>query len=135
EGSLELRFPVWGSLIGGAAFVDFGRVHDGTVRFDLSDMAFTPGLGLRYSTPIGPVRVDVAYRPRESSAYRVVTSQLRPFDPERDPDSARLRSGDQVLDWVRLEDLALLSPRVTLTDGDGSFLNRLQLHFSIGQAF
>ncbi|MEX0856114.1 MAG: BamA/TamA family outer membrane protein, partial [Gemmatimonadota bacterium] len=135
EGSVELRFPVWGSLVGGAAFVDFGRVHDGSSRFSLSDMAFTPGLGLRYSTPIGPLRVDVGYRPPETAALRVVTSQLRPFDPERDSEDARLRSGDSVLDWVALEDLALLQPRVTLQDGSESFWSRLQLHFSLGQAF
>ncbi len=55
--SLELRFPIVGSL-GGGVFVDASDVwNDAPVGPHLS-----PGLGLRYATPIGPLRVDVAYR-------------------------------------------------------------------------
>jgi len=137
EGSIELRFPLIGATLGGAAFVDFGRVHDGTAQFSLSDVVFTPGFGLRYTTPIGPIRVDVAYNRPESAALQVVSSQIRPYDPEVDSEDARLRSGDRTIEWVRLEDLALLGPRVTLDDGDSGFwdLDRFQLHISIGQAF
>jgi len=135
EGSAELRFQVWGTLVGGAAFMDFGRVSNGRGGLQLSDMAFTPGVGFRYSTPIGPVRVDVAYRSPERATLPVVTSQIRPFDPETDSPAARIRSGERVLDWVQVEDLALLTPRVTLDDRSGSIWRRIQIHLSIGQAF
>jgi outer membrane protein assembly factor BamA len=135
EGSLELRFPIWGNAVGGAAFVDFGRVRDGGARIDLSDMAMTPGFGLRYSTPIGPLRFDVAYRPPERSNLPVVTSQLRPFDPETDSPGMRVRSGEMTLDWVRMQDLALLAPSIPFDERSESFWQRLQIHLSIGQAF
>ena len=55
--SLELRFPITGPL-GGAVFVDASDVwNDAPVGPHLS-----PGFGLRYATPIGPLRVDLAYR-------------------------------------------------------------------------
>jgi hypothetical protein len=100
-------------------------------------MEFTPGVGLRYTTPIGPLRVDIAYHKPEPAALQVVTSQIRPFDPETDAPADRLRSGDHTLEWVRLEDLALLGPRVTLRDTSNSFwdIDRFQIHISIGQAF
>ena len=135
EGSVELRFQVWGTLVGGAAFMDFGQVANGRSGISVSDMAFTPGVGFRYSTPIGPVRVDLAYRSPERTSLPVVTSQIRPFDPDTDSPAARIRSGEQVLDWVPVEDLALLTPRVTLDDRAGSVWRRIQIHLSIGQAF
>ncbi len=136
EGNLELRFPIWGSTVGGAAFVDFGRVWDSSESVSRSDVVFTPGFGVRYGTPIGPIRVDLAYRPSESRQLPVVTSRLRPFDPATDAEGARLRGPDgRVLDWVVLEDLALLDPRVPFELGGESVWDRIQIHFSIGQAF
>jgi outer membrane protein insertion porin family len=76
----ELRFPMrlpkLGSKLGGAVFYDGGNVFSriGTVTFrtapspisqstgELSYFAHTIGFGFRYATPIGPVRVDLAYQ-------------------------------------------------------------------------
>jgi len=136
EGNVELRFPIWGSLLGGAAFVDFGRVWNGSNQIALSDLTVTPGFGLRYTTPIGPVRFDVAYRGEQTSRLPVITSQLRPFDPESDNPDARIRSPDgDVLDWIRLEDLATLGTPVLFGSEADRWWNRVQLQFSIGQAF
>jgi outer membrane protein insertion porin family len=136
EGSVEFRFPVLEPLLGGAAFVDFGQVWDTSSDTSVSDLRFTPGIGLRYSTPIGPVRVDVAYRPRRSETVPVVTSGLRAFDPDRDRSGDRIVGPDgEPIDWVRLDELALLGPRLELEEDDGFSWRRLQLHFSIGQAF
>jgi outer membrane protein assembly factor BamA len=51
-------------MVGLAAFLDGGAVGDGSL-WDLSPdhWKLTPGLGLRLQTPVGPVRVDVAYNP------------------------------------------------------------------------
>ncbi len=69
--SVELRFPVMGPNIGGALFHDFGNVfqslNDLSFRFsqrgnkDFAYMVHAVGAGLRYKTPIGPVRLDAAW--------------------------------------------------------------------------
>ncbi|HEY7221588.1 MAG TPA: BamA/TamA family outer membrane protein, partial [Candidatus Binatia bacterium] len=60
EGSLELRRPIWKEL-NGAVFLDFGQVS--TRRFDIpvDDLQFSRGFGLSYSTPIGPIRIDLGF--------------------------------------------------------------------------
>jgi outer membrane protein assembly complex protein YaeT len=61
ETSLELRFPLSGNL-SGVAFVDAGNVWSDPDQMSLGDMKYTPGAGVRYRTPVGPVRLDVARR-------------------------------------------------------------------------
>ena len=61
ETSLELRFPIRGN-IRGAAFVDAGNVWEEAGDLEFGDLRYTPGLGLRYVTPIGPIRLDAARR-------------------------------------------------------------------------
>jgi len=59
-GSLELRFKVT-EAIGIVPFVDAGTAYLDTVPdFSEQDMLYGAGLGLRYYTAIGPVRLDVA---------------------------------------------------------------------------
>lgn len=57
----EIRFPL-GILksLGGALFYDGGNVYGpiGVSRF-IRDYTNTVGIGLRYSTPVGPVRFDI----------------------------------------------------------------------------
>ncbi len=60
----ELRFPL--SLSGrlaGVLFVDIGRVVDRTGPREDPGFRVTPGAGIRVFTPLGPVRLDVAYQP------------------------------------------------------------------------
>jgi len=67
----ELRFPLVGDNVGGVLFHDAGNVYSslGNLSFranqrDLQDfdyMVHAVGFGLRYRTPIGPVRFDLAY--------------------------------------------------------------------------
>lgn len=61
EASLEVRFPVIGPLYA-ATFLDASDVtrRVGEIRFDVPHIS--PGLGLRYRTPVGPLRVDAGYR-------------------------------------------------------------------------
>jgi translocation and assembly module TamA len=58
EASVEWRQRVWGD-IGAVAFVDAGSVGTSSAP-DFSNLRFGAGLGLRYFTPIGPIRADVA---------------------------------------------------------------------------
>jgi outer membrane protein insertion porin family/translocation and assembly module TamA len=57
----ELRLRLWGD-VGGVAFLDAGNVwaENWTVRLD--DLRYAIGLGFRYGTPVGPVRVDFGYQ-------------------------------------------------------------------------
>jgi outer membrane protein assembly complex protein YaeT len=57
EASLELRFPIWRAL-GGVVFADAGQVALGAFELQNDDFFYSTGAGLRYSTPIGPLRLD-----------------------------------------------------------------------------
>ena len=66
EASLEVRWNVWGDLVL-AAFGDTGFVTSGPFDFTTpayfgGNLFWGVGGGLRYRTPIGPVRLDFAYR-------------------------------------------------------------------------
>ena len=68
DGSVELRVSVTESW-SGALYVDVGNVSDYDSlpstwqgAFDPSFMQWAAGLGLRYATPVGPLRVDGALR-------------------------------------------------------------------------
>jgi outer membrane protein assembly complex protein YaeT len=61
ETSVELRFPLRGNL-SGVAFVDAGNVWSDPDQISLGDLEYTPGAGVRYRTPVGPIRLDVARR-------------------------------------------------------------------------
>jgi len=59
EGSGELRFPIWRKL-SGVTFIDFGNVWQRSSGYVFSELHYAGGLGLRFKTPIGPIRFDVA---------------------------------------------------------------------------
>lgn len=59
--SLELRYPLKGNLEG-ALFYDSGRVFTSPEEFKLSGWYSSVGLGLRYVTPVGPLRIDYGYK-------------------------------------------------------------------------
>ena len=60
EGSLELRRPVWKQL-DGALFLDFGQVSRHSFDLPFDNLRFSSGFGFAYSTPVGPVRLDVGF--------------------------------------------------------------------------
>jgi outer membrane translocation and assembly module TamA len=61
EVSSEVRVPVWGNL-SLVLFGDAGNVWDPDWTVDLGDLRYTVGPGIRYNTPIGPIRFDVGYQ-------------------------------------------------------------------------
>jgi outer membrane protein assembly factor BamA len=137
EGNLEARMSFGDSPVSLATFLDFGRVWgESDAHLSLEGMAFTPGVGLRYATPIGPIRIDLAYRGRATRQLPVITSQIRPWVEGVDQPADRIgfRTAAGPIDWVRRGDLALLEPRVRVGER-GGWWRGLQLHFSIGQAF
>jgi len=71
--NLELRFPLIGENVGGVLFWDAGNVYstmkDVSLRYrqrdkeDFDYMIHSFGFGIRYSTPIGPIRLDLSFSP------------------------------------------------------------------------
>jgi outer membrane protein assembly complex protein YaeT len=59
--STELRANVWRSL-GAVIFLDGGNVWSNRWDFNLNDMRYDIGPGLRYQTPIGPIRADIGFQ-------------------------------------------------------------------------
>ncbi|MEO8074932.1 MAG: BamA/TamA family outer membrane protein, partial [Acidobacteriota bacterium] len=57
----ELRFPVWKDF-GAVVFVDGGNVFDRASEFDLGELRGSSGFGLRYRSPIGPIRLDIGFK-------------------------------------------------------------------------
>jgi outer membrane protein insertion porin family len=115
-GSLELRFPAPGlsSNWGAHVFLDGGSVWTPDERFSLSpflpaqtDFRFATGGGLSYLTPVGAIRMSLAYK-------------LNPSDLD-------LRDAGEVLDAA--------VAGAPLSSVPTSWWRRLHLHLSIGLAF
>ena len=63
----EYRFPIAGPF-GAAVFLDAGNVYaDSTIRFN--KLRYGVGTGLRYLSPVGPIRIDVGYNPHRRILY------------------------------------------------------------------
>jgi outer membrane protein assembly complex protein YaeT len=118
--STELRFPLIGDNVGGVLFHDMGngfaRIQDISFRFrqrDLTDfnyMVHAFGIGIRYRTPIGPLRVDLALSPNSPRFFG--------FQGSRD------------------ELLTCSAPNSTTPcTAVNQRINIFQFHFSLGQAF
>lgn len=58
QGSLELRIPLAWKL-SMVSFLDFGNVWVDEFKYKLNDLAYATGGGIRFDTPIGPIRFDV----------------------------------------------------------------------------
>ncbi|HEX3744978.1 MAG TPA: BamA/TamA family outer membrane protein [Bryobacteraceae bacterium] len=68
---VELRFPLIGDSLGGVLFHDMGNIYSSFDHFsfrvhqqnlqDFNYMVHAVGFGIRYRTPVGPLRVDLAY--------------------------------------------------------------------------
>ncbi len=91
--NVELRFPFLGENIQGVLFHDMGNVFAtvGRISFrfhqrDLQDfdyMAHAVGFGIRYRTPIGPIRVDLAYslNPPSFQGFKGTPAELLQCNP------------------------------------------------------
>lgn len=69
--SVELRFPLLGANVNGVLFEDAGNIYSSLSKIsfrgtqtsltDFNYMAHAAGFGIRYRTPVGPLRLDFAY--------------------------------------------------------------------------
>jgi len=59
--NLEYRFPIAGAL-GGTLFADGGNVWREASQINLHEMRWGAGVGIRYASPIGPLRLEVGWK-------------------------------------------------------------------------
>ncbi len=120
--STEIRFPLIGDNLGGVLFHDMGnvyssvdnvsfRVHQKNLQ-DFDYMVHAVGTGIRYRTPVGPLRVDVAYGPNSPRFFG--------FSGTR----------DQLINAGNTPLCVDSSPQCV-----NQRISRLQFHFSLGQTF
>lgn len=95
--NLELRFPLLGENIGGVLFWDAGNVYRevNTISFkvhqsnlqDFNYMVHAVGFGVRYRTPIGPIRIDLAYsiNPPSFLGFKGTVQDLLACNPNLPP--------------------------------------------------
>ncbi|MGH7574035.1 MAG: BamA/OMP85 family outer membrane protein [Longimicrobiales bacterium] len=134
EANVELRFPVFRDHVHGATFLDVGQVWIDRQSARLGDVVVTPGVGVRYFSPIGPLRVDIGYNPLGVQELDVVTTEVEYCPPSGGDCEAIV--ADRVYDPATLRNTELLQGLGAVSwDPRRSFFDRLQLHFSIGQAF
>lgn len=61
EAMVEFRAPIT-TNIGGVLFVDAGNVWPERFDFNAGDLKYDAGFGVRYRTPVGPLRFDFGYQ-------------------------------------------------------------------------
>jgi outer membrane translocation and assembly module TamA len=57
----ELRAPYWKGL-GLVGFVDAGNVFRRAENISVTELRVATGFGVRYRSPIGPLRVDLGFK-------------------------------------------------------------------------
>ena len=119
EGSIEYRFPFLMKHLQAAVFVDAGYVGSGSSGLTKGKAAVTPGFGVRYLSPVGPIRVDLGFRPSVTDRLSVITEVVDPDGTHR---------------LVQLSEQRDYNP-VEGGSGISKVLNHFALHLSIGQAF
>ena len=72
----ELRMHLVGDF-GAVAFADGGNVFERTTQLDLGNLRGSLGVGARYRSPIGPIRLDVGFK---LDRRRLGTELERPWD-------------------------------------------------------
>lgn len=73
EGGVELRIPITTYIVA-AVFVDGAVLGNGSVTtITKGKAAITPGFGVRYKSPVGPIRVDLGIRPTLKASLPVIT--------------------------------------------------------------
>jgi outer membrane translocation and assembly module TamA len=93
--NVEVRFPLIGENIGGVLFHDMGNVFSSlgnmSLSFHQADQqhfdytAQAVGFGIRYKTPVGPLRLDLAYalNPPSFVGFKGTAQQLLQCNPSQ----------------------------------------------------
>lgn len=117
NGELRLPSPLFPQRIRLGMFVDVGQVWErGSEVFPITGLRVTPGAGVRFATPLGPVRVDAAY-----NGYPIEGGPLLYVPPRKE--------GQPPEPIVQIRDSypPLRAPK--------TFWQKLVVQFAIGHAF
>ncbi len=76
--SAELRIPISGAF-GAECFVDGGQLWDSTSSLNLGDLSWNGGVGLTYRSPLGPIRLDMAYQLDDPTKWELLLDVLYAF--------------------------------------------------------
>jgi len=125
EANAELRIPL--GLVEAVLFTDVGQAWGPTDTVLFQDLEFSPGVGVRFASPVGPIRLDLAYRFRGSEDLPVVTEEICKIETCSVPNEPL----PGVEGWASTGTFVQLIPLVAFGENDRGF----QLHISIGQAF
>jgi outer membrane protein insertion porin family len=111
---LRMPSPFFSQRMRLGLFVDAGQVWErGEELFPFSGLRVTPGLGLRFATPLGPVRIDAAY-----NGYPLDRGPLLYQPPQGDSSAVVV---------IRDEYPPIRAPK--------TFWQKVVVQFSVGQAF
>jgi hypothetical protein len=121
--NVEIRVPFASANWGWVAFLDMGRVWTIGEGVGTSEaFAWTPGVGLRYESPVGPLRVDIGYSTGGNELAPVVSETL-------------VNGSLELVQLGTADDVPLAYDWDPYAGSGSNFFNRLQLHLSIGHAF
>ena len=141
---LRVRPKVLTEFVQFVAFVDAGNVWSSEGSELINTPIFvTPGVGLRVSTPVGPIRLDLAYNsyaPTAGPAYRDVpvgyaTAPLYCVSPGNMLPVTGFGQTDSEGRQIPPVQAEGPCPSTYTPSRPNGFFNRLTLTFSIGQAF
>ena len=119
--NVELRFPLGSSRWTGVTFFDLGGVWNTGGNVGASEaLAWSPGFGVRYLSPVGPLRFDIGYNTSGTERAVPVVS---------DPNDVLVQLVNAEGEPVTFDYNPYEAP------GMEGFFRRIQLHFSIGHAF
>ena len=120
----ELRFPLFGDNIGGVFFHDMGNIYTNINQIsfgfrqgsyqNFNYMVQAVGFGIRYKTPVGPVRLDFSYSPNSPRfvGFSGTRDQILTCNPNLPP-----------------------AQNPSFCVGVPQRINTFQFHFSLGQTF
>lgn len=143
EGSIELRLPspIWRDKLRTALFVDAGQVWPSPGEIELKGnkgIIATPGFGFRYESPVGPIRLDIAYNtqgPRNLDVWTQTVCEIQEGSTSCPPLGNQKTGYRNTGLLVPMGHNVAWSPYSRPADTLPGFLQRLRIHFSIGQAF
>ena len=140
QNELRIRDPFFPELLQYVPFVDAGQVwtrEPGTKQLNIQRVEVTPGLGLRVSTPVGPIQLNAGYnpgKPRPGPAY--FASPVNPVTGEAPLVCVTAHGETPFPINIKNPDKAAGScPATFVPTRSGGFLNRLTWTISIGNGF
>jgi outer membrane protein assembly factor BamA len=139
---VRIRDPFFPEALEYVPFVDGGQVwtRQANQNFGFSNVRVTPGLGVRYFSPVGPIQLNAGYNPYRSEAGAAYFPAPVGFFPKGAPLLCVTPAGVTPLLVRRLSDGSVEQditncPRSFTPPPPSNFFQRFKLTLSIGNNF